>query len=484
MHSLIFFCRYGYSNIVVTAPSPENLGMMFQFIVRSFEALGYKEHLDYDVVTSTNPAFNKAVVRVNVYRSHRQTIAYIQPQHAERASHAELLVIDEAAAIPLPLVKALFGPYLVFLSSTVNGYEGTGRSLSLKLIQQLRNQAGSRTDGVSGRTLREVTLDEPIRYANGDRVEKWLHNLLCLDCTKSSPPLAGGCPHPKECELFLVERDTLFSYHKASEQFLQDMMSLYVSSHYKNTPNDLQMLSDAPAHQLYVLLGPNSAKSGGRPDILCVVQVCMEGNIARSSAMSGLAQGAKSNGDLIPWTVSQQFQDPEFASLSGARVVRIATHPNLVKMGYGTRALQILSQYFSGGIIGNADEVHGNAELKSDDVIGIGSSSLMSDELRSRTNLPPLLVALTDRPPEILHWIGVSYGITPELHKFWSKGGYVPVYLRQTANDITGEHTCIMLKQLQPAHLSAGGNVAVLPADEWCSALTQDFRRRFVQLLG
>jgi N-acetyltransferase 10 len=153
-------------------------------------------------------------------------------------------------------------------------------------------------------------------------------------------------------------------------------------------------------------------------------------------------------------------------------------------MGYGTRALQILSQYFSGGIIGNADEVHGNAELKSDDVIGIGSSSLLSDELRSRTNLPPLLVALTDRPPEILHWIGVSYGITPELHKFWSKGGYVPVYLRQTANDITGEHTCIMLKQLQPAHLSGGGSVAVLPADEWCSALTQDFRRRFVQLLG
>ena len=31
------------------------------------------------------------------------------------------------AAIPLPLVKDLLGPYLVFLSSTINGYEGTGR---------------------------------------------------------------------------------------------------------------------------------------------------------------------------------------------------------------------------------------------------------------------------------------------------------------------------------------------------------------------
>jgi len=79
---------------------------------------------------------------------------------------AELLVIDEAAAIPLPLVKSLFGPYLIFLSSTINGYEGTGRSLSLKLLQQLRTQsnklatnkeAGDKTMGkVSGRTLHEV----------------------------------------------------------------------------------------------------------------------------------------------------------------------------------------------------------------------------------------------------------------------------------------------------------------------------------------
>ena len=35
-------------------------------------ALDYKEHLDYDVVVSTNPAFNKAIVRINVYKHHRQ----------------------------------------------------------------------------------------------------------------------------------------------------------------------------------------------------------------------------------------------------------------------------------------------------------------------------------------------------------------------------------------------------------------------------
>ena len=98
-----------------------------------------------------------------------QTVQYIQPQHHEKLAQAELLVIDEAAAIPLPVVRALLGPYLVFLCSTVNGYEGTGRSLSLKLIQQLRVEGAklSSKDATEGggtsRTFREVQLQEPIR---------------------------------------------------------------------------------------------------------------------------------------------------------------------------------------------------------------------------------------------------------------------------------------------------------------------------------
>ena len=32
---------------------------------------------------------------------------------------------------------------------------------------------------------------------------------------------------------YYVNRDTLFSYHKASEEFLHRVMSLYVASHYK-----------------------------------------------------------------------------------------------------------------------------------------------------------------------------------------------------------------------------------------------------------
>lgn len=103
--------------------------------------------MDYDIVKSSNPEFKKATIRINIYKQHRQTIQYIQPHEHGKLSQVELLVVDEAAAIPLPLVKSLLGPYLVFLSSTVNGYEGTGRSLSLKLLQQLEEQ--SRTSSKS-----------------------------------------------------------------------------------------------------------------------------------------------------------------------------------------------------------------------------------------------------------------------------------------------------------------------------------------------
>lgn len=150
-----------------------------------------------------------------------------------------------------------------------------------------------------------------------------MSNLLCLDATNVRR-MATGCPAPQDCELYpssavlchvirtslscmpliyctvviplhtephcciktllssslssyCVNRDTLFSYHKASEEFLHRLMSLYVASHYKNTPNDLQLLSDAPAHHIFVLLGPVHPASTSLPEILCVLQVGCEG---------------------------------------------------------------------------------------------------------------------------------------------------------------------------------------------------------------
>jgi len=133
------------------------------------------------------------------------------------------------------------------MASTIHGYEGTGRSLSLKLLQQLRQQSIANMNtqsGSSSRVLKEVALEQAIRYADNDPVEDWLNRLLLLDATEIDP-LLEGYPKPEDLELYLVNRDTLFSFHKGSENFLKKVMSLFVSSHYKNSPmiyNYFQML--------------------------------------------------------------------------------------------------------------------------------------------------------------------------------------------------------------------------------------------------
>ena len=42
---------------------------------------------------------------------------------------------------------------------------------------------------------------------------------------------------------------------------------------FQNTPNDLQLLSDAPAHHIFVLLGPVDPNQSSLPEVLCVLQV-------------------------------------------------------------------------------------------------------------------------------------------------------------------------------------------------------------------
>ncbi|EKE41300.1 hypothetical protein ENUP19_0341G0080 [Entamoeba nuttalli] len=450
----------GYSNIFVTAPSPENVKTVFEFAVKGLEIFGMKEHLDFDVVQTTKSEYGKAVVRVNIHQNHRQTIQYILPNDTAQLSQAELLVIDEAAAIPLPLVKGLLGNYNVMLSTTTNGYEGTGRSLSLKLIKELREGISKYSNG---RLFKECTLTEPIRYSSNDQVEKWLNKLLCLDASNTLMHITST-PSPDECELYYVNRDTLFSYNRDAEKFLQQLQGLFVTSHYKNTPNDMQLLADAPNHMIFILTGP--VQNGEElPDILAAVQLSLEGGIARKRVSESWFRGKKETGDLIPWTLTQQFLDDEFAGLMGARVVRICTHPDVTNMGYGSKILQMLELYFTGCIVslGEMEE-----ESKADN----DQKQMETDEVEVRKELEPLLINPGNRKAEMLDYLGVAFGYTPQLSKFWTCSGYQPTYLRLTANDITGEHSCIMVKQLSKNM----GN--------WEEQYTQDFKKRFSLLLG
>lgn len=57
--------------------------------------------------------------------------------------------------------------------------------------------------------------------------------------------------------------------------------------------------------------------------------------------------------------------------------------------------------------------------------------SLLEESIKPRTNLPPLLLHLRERRPEKLHYLGVSFGLTLDLFRFWRKHKFVPFYIGQ-----------------------------------------------------
>lgn len=120
------------------------------------------------------------------------------------------------------------------------------------------------------------------------------------------------------------------------------MVSLYVTSHYNNSPNDLQLMSDTPTHELFVLVHPVTAETDTLPAPVCVIQVALEGEVSKESIMRSLGRSKKPDGGLIPYLVIEQFQHEEFASLSGARIVQIATNPYRTPRGCGSRAAKLL----------------------------------------------------------------------------------------------------------------------------------------------
>jgi N-acetyltransferase 10 len=235
-------------------------------------------------------------------------------------------------------------------------------------------------------------------------------------------------------------------------------MSLFVSSHYRNTPNDLQMLSDAPSHMLFVLLGPVDSSSTSLPDVLAAIQVGLEGKINKERARAQLAKGFGATGDMIPWTIGEYFQDPDFAELTGARVVRIATHPDLQGMGYGQKALEELERFFDRQLF------HGDDKKMEE-----GDKGVDDDEIKPRTNVKPLLQKLSQVKPPTVEYLGVAYGLNPTLYNFWKKSGFQLVYIKQKASEVTGEYSAIMLKSI--------GEVKF-------DGYFKDFRKRFLNLLS
>jgi hypothetical protein len=60
----------------VTSPAPENLKILFEFILKGFNTLDYQDHIDYDIQYSSNDHKEKIIIQLTIHRpkQHRQII--------------------------------------------------------------------------------------------------------------------------------------------------------------------------------------------------------------------------------------------------------------------------------------------------------------------------------------------------------------------------------------------------------------------------
>jgi N-acetyltransferase 10 len=96
-------------------------------------------------------------------------------------------------------------------------------------------------------------------------------------------------------------------------------------------------------------------------------------------------------------------------------------------MGYGSRALNLLEKYYEQNMI-NIEETEESEDKGLKIVNEENAGDLGKDGGKSRKL--QLLLKLSERKPERLDYLGVSFGLTGPLLKFWKKAGFVPVYLR------------------------------------------------------
>jgi N-acetyltransferase 10 len=152
-------------------------------------------------------------------------------------------------------------------------------------------------------------------------------------------------------------------------------------------------------------------------------------------------------------------------------------------MGYGSRAIEELWRYFNGDVVNlNGEESESESEEESEseseeegggEGVEEGGSRLLTEKLKPRKKLPPLLLPLGELKENLkLDWIGTSFGLTPGLFKFWARTGMKMLYTRQTPNELTGEYSSIMLTSL-PNRTKFN--------DNWLPAYVADARRRFLR---
>jgi len=248
----------------------------------------------------------------------------------QQAPDADLLLVDEAAAIPTPLLERLLKRYSrIAFATTVHGYEGTGRGFALRFSKLLDQHSNS---------WKGLELKTPIRWAPHDPLEQLVFRLLALDAEPADSGVFSDFVSADQFELQALDRDALLD----DEQSLSELFGLLVQAHYRTRPLDLRHLLDGPNLTIYVL------RAGGY--IAATALVAAEGGFDEPTAESIWAGTARPHGHLLAETLAAHQGLQDAPVLRCGRIMRVTVHPALQRRGLGSRLIRgITAQMMAAG---------------------------------------------------------------------------------------------------------------------------------------
>jgi len=233
----------------------------------------------------------------------------------------DILFVDEAAAIPVPMLLKMLAHYSrIVFSSTIIGYEGNGRGYTLRFKRHLQQQY---------KNMRSIALKQPIRFAKNDPLEQHIRELLALDASYQNPSAAlCDITHQQLNQQQLVD----------DESELRDVISLLALAHYQTSVNDLRQILDGTKQKLFA----SKAKASGQ--IVAVCLVAIEGDMPPLLAEKVIKKERRPQGHLLAQTLAQISLDSAILQQSSARIVRIAVAPECHSKGIGSQLLGFVEQ--------------------------------------------------------------------------------------------------------------------------------------------
>jgi tRNA(Met) cytidine acetyltransferase len=305
--------RHGL-DIIVTAPSVKAIEPVFSHAIQRLEVI--------EVVNATH------------IRHQGGSLRFVAPDDLLKSKpDCDLLLVDEAAAIPIPMLKSMVGIYhrMVF-STTVHGYEGSGRGFGIKFESWL---------SVHRPGWKGFKLEQPIRWNNNDPLEAWLFDCFLLgndaSLTESAVDEIDGFSADAINQLNLVELSKAECL--ANPEQLQQCFSLLVDAHYQTSPNDLMQFLSNPAIRLYA--------AWQQDECLGCMLVTEEGGLDSELIAQVQLGKRRPQGHLAPVLLANQFGCIQAATSRCLRVMRIAVSARHQGLGIGRWMLAQLSQQTS-----------------------------------------------------------------------------------------------------------------------------------------